>query len=1135
MANAQLRSNLRRSVVPTRGEVVLEDSLSVIPYSLSIAGIDSSFYTFDALKSTIYWRKKHPLDSVKVTYRVFNKLLTMPYRRLSYRDYIDVRYGRSYLTNQKEPSDNYFDFGNVEYTGSFGRTVSAGNNQDLIFNSQFNLRMNGYLGDSVKLIAALTDNNLPIQPDGSTQLLSDFDRIFLQFSKKKWEISLGDIELQESGMYFLNFYKRLQGMSYKQDWGVKDITNESLVNVSLAKGKFAVNRLVVTEGNQGPYRLYGNNNELYLIVLAGTERVYVDGELMVRGEDGDYIIDYNLAQISFTPKRMMNKDKRVRVEFEYSDRNYLNAMVFARHKSNVNKKWKIDLGVYSNADSKSSPINVSIDAEKKKFLNIIGDRIDEAYYPYAEQVTYTSSKILYAKKDTILNGFHDSIYVYSTDSLQAKYFLHFTLVGNNKGNYIPLQSGANGQVFQWVSPLNGVPQGNYEPAEFIPTPKAHGVIALNNTYYFDEHTSLALALATSRYDVNTFSTNDKHNDNGFAGKLSFEKKIFLSKGDSAQKELTTAINFERVDKRFKPVERLRSVEFARDWALGADVLPEDEYLLELRSVLKTKAHVLRVSLEHYNRSDGYRGYRPIGQYQWRSPNGWDVNSLLQYTKVDGKEVKGFFARPNISISKRFPQWKNISLGGTAMIEHTQLSHSYSDSLTRNSFAFEQIGVFLKSDPAKNSKLALEYYTRNNRLPIGTRLVLSDRSHNISVGASLLDYTNHMLRFTTTFRHLQVFHTDVFRSLKPENSFLGRVEYDVNEWQGLVHGSILYETGSGQEQKRAYSYVEVPAGQGQFKWIDYNKDGIAQINEFEVANYSDEGKFIKIFTPTNEFVKANYVQFNYSVAIDPSAYFTETHTRWQKLLSKLNIQSSLQAGQKSMADKHISFNPLQGNIADSSLLNLNYTFNNTLSINRRGSIWGFDISRYVNYGKALLTYGSERWQLAEWVLKGRLNFLQQYTLEMQQKIGDNYLHTPFFANRNYEISSFSSMPSLSFFLKTTFRLSGSYHYLSMRNKAIYGNEKYTGHTYKIETKYNALKNGSVTGTFSYNQINYQGETNSTVGYTMLQGLMPGKNFVWSIDLSKRFMKTLEFTLRYEGRKPDNTRVIHVGRAGVRAIL
>lgn len=48
-------------------------------------------------------------------------------------------------------------------------------------------------------------------------------------------------------------------------------------------------------------------------------------------------------------------------------------------------------------------------------------------------------------------------------------------------------------------------------------------------------------------------------------------------------------------------------------------------------------------------------------------------------------------------------------------------------------------------------------------------------------------------------------------------------------------------------------------------------------------------------------------------------------------------------------------------------------------------------------------------------------------------------------------------------------------------------------------------------------------------------MPGKNFVWSIDLSKRFMKTLEFTLRYEGRKPDNTRVIHVGRAGVRAIL
>ena len=34
----------------------------------------------------------------------------------------------------------------------------------------------------------------------------------------------------------------------------------------------------------------------------------------------------------------------------------------------------------------------------------------------------------------------------------------------------------------------------------------------------------------------------------------------------------------------------------------------------------------------------------------------------------------------------------------------------------------------------------------------------------------------------------------------------------------------------------------------YKWIDYNEDGVQQINEFVIAQYADEAEYIKVYTP-----------------------------------------------------------------------------------------------------------------------------------------------------------------------------------------------------------------------------------------------------------------------------------------------
>lgn len=1133
-------SNLRSKFISAKTAQVKLDSVSIFPNTVSVKGIAPDQYLIDPVNAILTWIAKPMGDSIEVTYRVFPYKLNAVSQHLNY-DSVKNNFllEKAYKYKYSKQNNAVFDFGNINYNGSIGRGISFGNAQDAVLNSSMNLQLNGFIGDSLELTAAVTDNNIPIQPDGNTQDLRDFDRIFLQVRKKAWQVSFGDIDIRQSKNYFLNFYKRLQGASFSIDNKIaKGIDNSLLVSGSVAKGKFNRNVLTPVEGNQGPYRLQGANNELFFTILAGTERVWMDGELLQRGEDQDYVINYNTAELTFTPKRMVTKDKRIQVEFEYADRNFLNSNIYVNNEINFKNKLLLSVAAFSNQDAKNSSINQTLDDKQKQFLSQVGDGIDTAFYPGQVIDTFATGKIIYKKVDTLFNNIHDSIFVYDTSNANVLYNVSFTYLGAGNGDYVQLLNGANGRVFVWVAPVNGVHQGEWMPVILLVSPKKLQVATVAGEYSFNERTKLKAEFAASKYDINLFSSKDKANDNGAAAKLQFSKEGIPVKLFKKAVLLQATGGVEYVQKSFKPLERLRNIEFNRDWSLAYDIAPADERLLNAGFGINDKAgNSFRYSVINYNRSDDFNGIKQ--QLDLNAEiKGWRVVNNVSLSNITTKEQNGIYLRPTIDVSKKLKTLKNIMIGATYQGEHNKQLNKIYDTLTPSSFAFNTWQAYIKSDISKANKWGVTYFTRSDFYPVAKKLSQADRSNNITFFTELLKSEKHQFKLNVTYRKLQILNP-ALTVQKGDESLLGRAEYYVNEWKGFLTGNILYEVGAGQEQKREFSYLEVPAGQGEYTWIDYNNNGIQELNEFEVALFQDQRKYIRVFTPTNEYVKANYVQFNYSAELNPKAIInTKSAGGLLKFISRISTASSLQINKKTIAAGSFEFDPFTKKLADTSLLTLSSFFSNTFFFNRTSPVWGMDITHVLNNNKSLLTYGVESRMQTNLSLKLRWNISRSFTTNLTLRSNSNELFTPKFSNRNYEIKQGVAEPSVSYIKGTRFRATVGYSLDDKKNSTGFA-EHSTNSALNTEVKYNVLSSSSITGRFTLNNIRFTyadgGSPNSTVGYILLDGLLPGKNYLWGLDFTKRLSGNIEISFQYDGRKPGDSRTVHIGRATVRALF
>ena len=95
-------------------------------------------------------------------------------------------------------------------------------------------------------------------------------------------------------------------------------------------GQNYVQEITTQNGNQGPYKLVGQNGELYVLVVSGSESVFINGNKLERGIDKDYVINYNAGEIIFNSTLPIMSDMRVQVEYQVREKNYNSFFGFSK-------------------------------------------------------------------------------------------------------------------------------------------------------------------------------------------------------------------------------------------------------------------------------------------------------------------------------------------------------------------------------------------------------------------------------------------------------------------------------------------------------------------------------------------------------------------------------------------------------------------------------------------------------------------------------------------------------------------------------------------------------------------------------------------------------------------------------------
>ncbi|MEB2777031.1 hypothetical protein SYJ56_17065 [Algoriphagus sp. D3-2-R+10] len=1116
------------------------DSLSLLEESIGFTDKKGKSYNFKYELSTnkllvVFGNDIKP-DSLLLCYRTFSIRLDQPIaRRTLLSDYDSTAQFKDNRMAELPAFDfreELFPTTNLYKSGSLTRGISFGNTQNVFVNSALNLQLEGDISENLKIRASITDQNVPFQPEGNTQQIQDFDNVLIELYNDDFSLAAGDVVLQQRQSEFLRYYKNVQGLQFTSDYKLNDNwTASSQAFASIAKGKFASIQLPILEGVLGPYRVSGPNSERFVIIMANSERVFLDGKQLKRGFNEDYVIDYNQAEITFTPKVLITQYSRVRVDFEYAERNYSRSIIGANH-TQTNGKVDVYLNYYQEKDNRNRPLFTDFSQEELGLMASVGDSAELARIPRIDSVAFDQNRILYAKI-TEFDEFGDSLvyYEYSNDPELAHYELGFSQVGAGLGDYRRSSQLSNGTVYEYVPRLNGQSQGDYSILSQLPLPDSKRMVTAGTRIKLNEHEKVYTELALSSVDNNLFSGSDDKDNQGLGMKVGLQSegresslfKGYTMKGQTEYEYNSTYFNF---------IDRFRFIEFDRDWGLSPETLQNAaaEQFFRAGIGFEKDAHN-RFDYLFYlrNRENVLNGTQHSAN--WNLQLGSKIRLRQEFFRLnsDQDSLKSDWTRYLGDVSYNS---KIIVPGYQFSLDQNAYRNAETDSVQSTAMNFKQHLLYLRSNDSLSYSFLADAAWREDKAPFAGELLKDTRAFTSNF-TFRKQWTQHSLSSTFTYRELEYLQRD----LESELNVMGKLDYQGSLGKNLIRNEVSYAIGNGRELQREFVFLPAPNGDGTHTWRDDNGDGVQQLNEFYLAINPEEKQYIKIFVPTDTYIQAYTSILNYRL----QAKFPEI---WKEggglraFLHKFSNTTSLSVEKKVTSDDFVDrINPFVGGVNREEILSLRQVIRSSFFFNRASANYGFDLSYFDSQFKQLLSGGFEDLIQKDWKLNTRYNFNGQTTIRVLAGIGNRISASDFLDNRNYNISQNQIGPEFSWQPTPYFRTTATYNFTGKVNTAtVEFKEKALLHQVGIDLRLSRAVKTTLTGNLKLIQIDYNGVANSPVGYEMLQALTPGSNLTWNVNWLQKIGEGLQLNLVYEGRNSQGLeRIVHVGRMQVSALF